>query len=56
MLYMVCIGFKNPADYASLNAELKAKEVAERLFKQAADKDDDDGKKRSIIVIGSDTM
>lgn len=47
--------FATPADYATTNAECKAKEVATKLFAAAAAAGDDDPKK-SIIVIGSDTI
>lgn len=46
--------FANPADYAQKNAELKAQEVAIKLFASAAAADG--GEQKTIIVIGSDTM
>jgi predicted house-cleaning NTP pyrophosphatase (Maf/HAM1 superfamily) len=49
--------FANPADYAQKNAELKAHEVATKLFAAAAAAAEaDGGEKKTIIVIGSDTM
>jgi hypothetical protein len=48
---MMIAAFATPAAYASTNAMIKAKEVAARLF--AAQ---DPGDKRTIIVVGSDTM
>lgn len=45
--------FANPADYAKKNAELKARDVATKLF--AAAPGNVDGEK-TILVIGSDTM
>ena len=45
------IAFANPADYAKKNAELKAHDVATKLFGEI------DGEvKKTILVIGSDTM
>jgi len=43
--------FANPADYAQKNAELKALDIATKLFREV------DGEvKNTILVIGSDTM
>jgi predicted house-cleaning NTP pyrophosphatase (Maf/HAM1 superfamily) len=44
--------FPTPAEYATTNAECKAREVAARLFAEA---EGNDGQ-RTLIVIGSDTM
>ena len=48
--------FPTPAEYATTNAECKAREVAARLFAEQQAQQAQGQGGRTLLVIGSDTM